>query len=236
MIPKIIHWCWLSEKWPKLVNACLQSWRLYADDYEIVRWDLEKSDLKNTPKWCQIAYDNKLYAFCSDYIRAKALYENGGIYLDSDVYLCNKDPFKNYEKDRFWIPMEFVCADKNQIFEELDEDGYNKTSKYIYGISVNPVFIGSEAKHPFMKDIMDFYWSLDDNYALEAKADNKETFIAPHAYSKVMEKYGLRYKNEEQFLNQDIHILDNSKFNHVSIKEEQLSLDAIHICAHSWKK
>lgn len=63
MIPKIIHWCWLSETYPELVSKCLQTWKKFCPDYEIVRWDLKKSDLTNTPKWCKIAYENRLYAF-----------------------------------------------------------------------------------------------------------------------------------------------------------------------------
>jgi len=85
MIPKIIHWCWLSKnEYPQMVKDCLDSWHKYLSDYEIRFWNTDNFDVSSTA-WTQWAFENKKYAFASDYIRYYALYNFGGIYLDSDV-------------------------------------------------------------------------------------------------------------------------------------------------------
>ncbi|GAT62305.1 glycosyltransferase family 32 protein [Paludibacter jiangxiensis] len=85
MIPKKIHFCWLSdEPYPELISKCIASWQRYLPDYEFVLWDKNKFNIENIP-WVKEAYANKKYAFAADYIRLYALYTEGGIYLDSDI-------------------------------------------------------------------------------------------------------------------------------------------------------
>lgn len=85
MIPKIIHLCWLSgDPYPKLIKKCLRSWKKYLPDYEIILWDRNRFDI-NSCQWVKDAFEAKKYAFAADYIRCYALFNYGGIYLDSDV-------------------------------------------------------------------------------------------------------------------------------------------------------
>lgn len=85
MIPKKIHYCWLSgDPYPALIENCIASWKKYLPDYEIVLWDYSKIQYILNP-WLIECIENKKYAFAADYIRLYALYEEGGIYLDSDV-------------------------------------------------------------------------------------------------------------------------------------------------------
>ena len=85
MIPKIIHYCWLSdEPFPKLVQFCIDSWKRHLPDYEFILWNRDRFDI-NSCIWVKQAYEEKKYAFAADYIRLYALYNYGGIYLDSDV-------------------------------------------------------------------------------------------------------------------------------------------------------
>ncbi|MDR2646728.1 MAG: glycosyl transferase [Oscillospiraceae bacterium] len=87
MIPKIIHCCWFGGgKKPKLIRRCMVSWQKYASDFDVQIWDESNSDLRSVP-FVRDAYKAKNYAFVSDYIRAKALFERGGVYLDTDVEL-----------------------------------------------------------------------------------------------------------------------------------------------------
>ena len=86
-IPKVIHFCWFGEKEkPELVKKCISSWKKYCPDYEIIEWNEENFNV-NSCKYCKEAYELKKYAFVSDYARLKIIYENGGIYLDTDVEL-----------------------------------------------------------------------------------------------------------------------------------------------------
>ena len=85
MIPKIIHYCWLSnEPIPEELQNYMKSWRQYLPDYEFVLWNFERFD-KSSSKWVEQAFDNKKYAFAADYIRLYAIYNYGGIYMDMDI-------------------------------------------------------------------------------------------------------------------------------------------------------
>lgn len=87
MIPKKIHYCWFGgEKLPNSVKKNIESWKKYCPDYEIVRWDESNFDV-NSNEFVREAYAAKAWAFVSDYVRLKVVYDNGGVYLDTDVEL-----------------------------------------------------------------------------------------------------------------------------------------------------
>lgn len=133
MIPKIIHFCWLSgEKYPASISRCLDSWRKLLPDYEIRLWDRQRFDIERTV-WTKQAFDAKKYAFASDYIRLYALYTEGGIYLDSDVLV-----YKSFN-NLLHLPY-FIGEDYVHCFE--------------------PAIIGSEPGMPWIKQVLDRYDSL----------------------------------------------------------------------------
>lgn len=85
MIPKKIHYCWFGRgKKPKLAEKCIASWKKYCMDYEIIEWNEDNFDVYTNAytKWC---YENKKYAFLSDYVRLLVVYQYGGVYFDTDV-------------------------------------------------------------------------------------------------------------------------------------------------------
>ena len=86
-IPKIIHYCWFGgNPLPELAQKCIESWKKYCPDYEIKRWDETNFDI-NCCDYVREAYQAKMWAFVSDYARFKILFENGGVYFDTDVEL-----------------------------------------------------------------------------------------------------------------------------------------------------
>lgn len=86
-IPKKIHYCWFGRQpIPKSVLDCIASWKHYCPDYEIIQWNEDNFDV-DTIRYTREAYAKKQWAFVSDYARIKIIYENGGIYLDTDVEL-----------------------------------------------------------------------------------------------------------------------------------------------------
>lgn len=90
-IPKIIHSVWIGDgKKSDVVKKCEESWKTYANDYKIIEWNEKNFDLNNIPSYVKEAYQEKKWAFVSDYIRLKVLYEFGGIYLDTDMELLKK--------------------------------------------------------------------------------------------------------------------------------------------------
>lgn len=87
MIPKTIHYCWFGRgKKTKLTQECIASWKKYCPDYEIVEWNEDNFDI-HMNKYTQMCYEQKKYAFLSDYTRLKVIAEYGGIYFDTDVEL-----------------------------------------------------------------------------------------------------------------------------------------------------
>lgn len=86
MVPKVIHYCWFGKKRkPKLVRDCISSWKRLHPDFEIVEWN--ESNFKLNNSFSRKMYANKKWAFVSDYARLKILYENGGVYFDTDMLL-----------------------------------------------------------------------------------------------------------------------------------------------------
>ena len=90
MIPKIIHYCWFGRKEkPKKIRKCIESWKKIMPDYQIIEWNEDNFDV-NLLKYTKDAYNAEKFAFVSDVARVKALYEMGGIYLDTDVIVYKK--------------------------------------------------------------------------------------------------------------------------------------------------
>ena len=85
MIPKIIHYCWFGRgEMPQLAKDCVASWHEHMPDWEYKLWNEDNFDVNQTP-YTKEAYDAKKFAFVSDYVRLWALYNEGGVYLDTDV-------------------------------------------------------------------------------------------------------------------------------------------------------
>ena len=83
--PKIIHYCWFGNNpKPTSVLKYIENWKSVLPDYEIVEWNESNFDI-NVCDYTKQAYEQKKFAFVSDYARLFALYHHGGIYLDTDV-------------------------------------------------------------------------------------------------------------------------------------------------------
>lgn len=108
MIPKIIHYCWFGEgKKSKLAKKCIESWKKYCPDYEIREWNESNFDvyMNDYTKYC---YENKKWAFLSDYARLYVVEKYGGVYFDTDVEvirnideLLNYNAFYGFENDNY---------------------------------------------------------------------------------------------------------------------------------------
>lgn len=103
-IPPIIHYCWFG-KGPKspVFEKCFASWKQFHPDWEIREWNEDHFDVISIP-YVHEAYQHKKYAFVSDYVRLHALYQHGGVYMDTDVELikpltplCSSDAFVGFE-------------------------------------------------------------------------------------------------------------------------------------------
>lgn len=138
MIPKIIHYCWFGEKpLPELAEKCIASWKKFCPDYKIKRWDESNTNLTEND-YIREAYENKKWAFITDYIRLKVLYEFGGIYMDTDVQ---------------------VCKSLDSFLTESAFSGFENDHQIPTGI------MASEKEHPFFKKLLEYY--VDRHFVLD---------------------------------------------------------------------
>lgn len=130
MIPKIIHYCWLSDdKFPKDVENYIATWKNFLPDYELMLWDLKRFPLEKNI-WVKQAFEAKKYAFAADYIRLYAVYHFGGIYFDTDVEVA-----KNFDA-LLHLPY-FIGTEGNKMLEA--------------GV------FGAEKEMNWVKDCLDYY-------------------------------------------------------------------------------
>lgn len=86
-IDKVIHYCWFGKtEIPKHLQKCIDSWKRYCPDYEIIRWDESNYDITKN-KYMKDAYDTGKWGFVPDFARLDIIYKYGGFYLDTDVEL-----------------------------------------------------------------------------------------------------------------------------------------------------
>lgn len=133
MIPRIIHYCWLSnDPYPEDFVKYQNTWKQHLSDYEFVLWNFDRFDI-NSSLWVKQAFEAKKYAFAADYIRLYALYNYGGIYMDMDIEVIK--PFDDELLNRELL-VGYETEDQKEI-----EGG----------------FIGCSKGNPFVKKCLDFY-------------------------------------------------------------------------------
>ncbi len=108
---------------PKLAVQCIDSWHKYLPDYELKLWDERNFDLTLNP-YANEAYQARKFAFVTDYVRLYILYNEGGIYMDTDVeVLKNFDKFlslpafSGFEGDKY-VPTGIMASEKNGLMGE----------------------------------------------------------------------------------------------------------------------
>lgn len=135
MIPKIIHYFWFGgNPKPKIVENCLNSWKRFFPDYEILEWNETNYDINKCP-YLREAYECRKWAFVSDYARFDVLYQYGGIYFDTDVEVLKKFPsslfdyqaFTGVESTNIVAPgLVFACESGWTVLREI-LDNYEKS-------------------------------------------------------------------------------------------------------------
>lgn len=130
MIPKVIHYCWFGlNPLPTRVKEYIKTWQKYCPDYKIIEWNESNFDVNCHP-FVKAAYEAKAWAFVSDYARLKVVYDNGGVYLDTDVELVKT--LDSLLSHRFYIgvqQIDSICASGlgfgaekgNEIVEQMME-------------------------------------------------------------------------------------------------------------------
>lgn len=229
MIPKIIHLCWFSgDPYPDLIKNCIKSWEREMPDYKIRLWD-EKSARELNIKYINQALDKKKYAFAADVVRLVALYKEGGIYLDSDIYL--KKSLEPILDGDFVTVMEFHESIVKP--EETNENGEKLIKDQpVSGIGIQAAFLASTPHHPLIKKILSYYENRD---FIRADMSLDTDIIAPSVYAGILEDVRFKYSNKKQYLDHNT-IIYPSHYISGNINYDHSKSIGIHCCQHSWFK
>lgn len=175
MIPKIIHYCWFGGKQhPNSVIKCIKSWRKYMPDYEIKEWNEDNFDVKFN-KYTTEAYEAGKFAFVSDVARFYILYQEGGIYLDTDVEIIK--------------PLDHIIQKGGFMGIEIPSDGKSLPL-------INPgLGLCAPIGHQVLKSVIDYYNTL--SYINPLTGEKYEGTVVTHT-TKVLSNLGLQPTNNIQ--------------------------------------
>lgn len=211
MIPKIIHYCWFgNKKKPKLVRDCILSWKKFLPDYQIIEWNEKNTDLSHP--FVKEAYDQKKWAFVSDYVRLNVMYEKGGIYLDTDMMvlksfddLLHLNCFIGTE-DLYYINVAVIGAIPKNIFIKGCLELYDKINLTINN-NFNEITIPKLITKKF-RELYFFESNFEDIIIKESVKIYPSHFFYPFPYEK---KNDLKnYKNYIKTTSYTVHLWNSS--------------------------
>jgi hypothetical protein len=237
MIPKKIHYCWLSgEALPDAVRKAMDTWAEIMPDYELVLWDGGRFDV-NSVACVKDACESRRWAFAADYIRLHALYTEGGIYLDTDVIVRKRfDDFLGYD---FFSGIDYHYGIYTREYPKIYKyrKPVNKIIPNAIWSGVNAAIIGAKKENPFVKDLLD--WYLDNQNEIKpSKLDTDQLlfeYLAPEIYATIAENYGFdRTKNVTQELPGNMVIFSTCVLGSRTVQLTEESY-AVHCTGSGWK-
>jgi mannosyltransferase OCH1-like enzyme len=180
MIPKIIHYCWLSgDPIPENYRRCMATWKEKLPDWEFMLWDTKRFDI-NSVLWVKQAFEAELYAVAADYIRLYAIYNNGGIYLDMDMEVVK--PFDSL------LQADLLLAYENHISRNIEAGCF-----------------GAVKQHPYIKRCMEyiegtplFEPNLRANI-LDLPRSERHEFIDPLIMPEIMKNIAEEFFKKDEF-------------------------------------
>jgi hypothetical protein len=172
------------------------------------------------------AYECKKFAFVSDYARLKALHEEGGFYMDTDIELFKSlDFFRHY---RFIAGIEYFPEFedyKNLLNEQKIPKVQGDIIPYLGFLSA---VMGAEPGNEIVADTIKFYDSITPEH------ESYPGTVIDGIMAREAVKYGFVYSDEEQLLQNRMHLIPSSLFCSMpgQVTDESYLL---HHCAQSWQ-
>lgn len=210
MIPKTIHYCWFGgNKKPKLFKKCYKSWKKYCPDYEIIEWNESNFDISSCPLYVRQAYEAKKWAFVTDYVRLKIIYDNGGIYFDTDVELKKNIDFLLSYKAFFGL------ENRGDVINTGLGCGAERGTKILYDI---------------LRDYEDIpFINADGSFDMTP---------CPERNTQIFLKYGLIQDDTKQILEENILVLPTRVLSPLNYETGKMKITedtvAIHWFESSW--
>jgi mannosyltransferase OCH1-like enzyme len=166
-IPRVIHTCWFGRgPKPRIVESCMESWRDVLPDYRIQVWDESNMDVRGNA-YARGAYNVKKWAFVTDYVRLRALFFEGGIYMDADVEVVRP-------LDRFLVHRAFTGHETPELMVAAT--------------------MGAEKGHPWIRMLLAHYGKA--RFDAARPVPNTRTITALSRPWVDRELYGFRYLRE----------------------------------------
>jgi len=207
-IPRIIHYCWFGGgKITNQINRITKSWEKFCPDFEIIKWDESNFDF-SVNNYAREAYENKKWAFVSDYARLKILFEHGGIYMDTDVE---------------------VLKSLDNFLEHGAFTGCENEEMCVTGI------MGAEKGHEWIKSLLVYYEGR--NFLLPDGSHDKTTNTKTITNTTI-NKFGWIPKDTHQILKGDLNIYPFDFFCAKNFKTGEIEITnntyTIHHFSGSW--
>jgi hypothetical protein len=212
-IPKIIHYCWFGQKpIPENLQRCIDTWKMF-EGYQVMRWD-ESNCSFNENEFVRTTYQEKQYGFIGDYYRLKAIFEYGGIYLDTDV--------------KVYRPFDKLLD--NQAF-----------LNFIFDSSVGTAIIGAKPGNPFIHNLIKMYDATTMQRKASGKLfrwEGNQLHVNGYAtsnyyYTYYILKHYPNFKLNNQFQDLgDFVIFPKEYFEIGTLTGKHY---AIHLCAGEWR-
>lgn len=117
MIPKIIHYCWFGKQpKPNIVLKCIDSWKKYCPDWEIIEWNETNFDFSKH-SYMREAYEKKNWAFVTDV----------ELYTSFNEKIIDTDAFFVFESNRYIATgLGFGAKKHHQAVKEMKKYYDNK--------------------------------------------------------------------------------------------------------------
>jgi mannosyltransferase OCH1-like enzyme len=211
MLPKILHYCWFGGKpLPEDYRSYVEGWQKLMPDWQIMRWDENNSPM-HLP-YIQKVLQERKWAHLSNFVRLFALYQYGGIYLDTDMEMLQSlEPISEYSC--------FL--------------GFEMGGKPGEEILVNDAIIGATKAHPFIKKCLDFY-------LLEFEGSETALDSSPFLVTRLLKEAGLREYGRQEV--DGVHLFPKEYFYPYHITEKfhpdciTEATYTIHHWGYSWGK
>lgn len=208
MIPKLIHYCWFGpQPLPAATRQYIASWRQFLPDYQIQLWNEHNFDYQANA-YTRSAYAAGKYAFVADVCRIQALYQHGGIYLDTDVQMiASFDPFLHHH-----------------CFTGF-EQGMNP---YTRELTCNPQagVMGCEAGSILMQDIWQQYQNLEFN--------PQKLITINRLFKQIYQKHGIILNDQRQEIPGYVCVYPSDYFMAKNAYTHELNRTANTVCIHHY--
>ena len=185
MIPKRIIFCWFGKKdKPENIQNCINSWKEHMPDWEYLEINENNFNI-NYNQYVKSAYENHKWAFVSDVARLWALYNLGGIYMDTDVLVyqpldkfLKHSFFTGFEQQHYPVTATIGCNKGNTLVKEMLDVYDNKT------FETHDNWHDYETNTMIMSDVIGKYFDRD-NVVYQEKDDMaiypRQTFCSHEA-------------------------------------------------------